>query len=424
MRRAGGITRHLATSVSAILILHSPGLGRGESSPRAVGMGGAYTAMARYIEAPYWNPANLGLSDSNGLSIGLLNAGVDLKNNSFSLADYNRYNGQFLSDGDKERIILSIPGDGLSADLLAEASMLNFSKAGFALTCKGYGASNASLHRDPIELLFYGNAGTEEVPLAGAHSEGFGVVDMAASHGRPLMTWMGGEFAVGASLHYLKGLAYEKIVESAGRVVTTDSGLVGNGTLRVITARGGSGFAADIGLAVRFEEKWYFSAAWQNFYSKVRWNRDSREHLFSFDMELATLEDLTDNALSDSLLSSSDTSYAVSSFSSTMPPVVRLGLAREYDKTTWTIDWIQGLEDRPGQGVNPRISAGFEYRHFRFLPLRTGFGFGGGQGSAYSFGFGVHREPFRFDMGLASFGTLWPSNAKGLKLSLGMGLYF
>jgi hypothetical protein len=424
MVRARRITGLLATGAVATLLFYVRGFCWGESNPRAVGMGGAYTAMARNVEAPYWNPANLGLADSTEISVGLLNAGVDLKNNSFSLADYNRYNGRFLSDGDKENIILSIPGDGLSMDILAEASVLNFAMAGFAFTCKGYGASNADLHRDPIELLFYGNAGTREVSLTGAHSEGFGVIDVAASHGRSLMTWRGGELAIGASLHYLKGLAYEKIVESEGRVVTTDSGLVGNGALRVITARGGSGFAADIGLAVRFEGKWYFSAAWQNLYSKVSWNQDNREHLFFFDMELATLEDLTDSALRDSLLDSSDTSYAVSNFSSTMPPAVRLGLAREYDDMAWSVDWIQGLADRPGQGVNPRISAGFEYRHFSFLPLRTGFGFGGGQGSVYSLGFGLHSGPFRFDLGAAGSGTPWPSNTKGLKLSVGMGLFF
>jgi hypothetical protein len=424
MRRTIRITGLLATSLAGLLLLSSPAFGWGESSPRAIGMGGAYTALARNIEAPYWNPANLGLSNGNGLSLNIANAGVDLKNNSFSLSDYNKYNGQFLNDDDKENIMSSIPGDGLSLDLLAEVSALNFSIAGFALTCKGYGASNANMDRDPIELLFYGNAVMREVSLAGTRSEAFGIIDVAASYGRPLLTWQGGEFAAGASLHYLRGLAYEKVVESEGGVVTTDSGFVGSGTLRMVTAMGGHGLAADIGLAVRFEENWYFSAAWQNLYSKMSWNHDNEEHLFMFDMEPVTVEAMADSALSDSLVTSSDTSYAIGSFSSNMPPVIKLGLAREYDKMTWSVDWIQGLADRPGQGVNPRIAGGFEYRPLRFLPLRTGFGFGGGQGSVYSFGFGLHFVPFNFDLGLASFGTPWPASTKGLKLGVGMGLYF
>ena len=417
MKRMRRITRLLAFTFAASVLLVCQAFGWGESSPRAIGMGGAYTALARDIESPYWNPANLGFSDGNRLSLNIANAGVDLKNNSFSLSDYKKYNGQFLNDDDKNNIMSSIPADGLSLDLLAEASALNFSIAGFALTCKGYGASNVNLDRDPFELLFYGNTVLKEVSLSGTQSEAFGVIDAAASYGRPLLKWPGGEFAAGASLHYLRGLAYEKIVESEGGVVTTDSGFVGSGTLRMVTAMGGNGFSTDIGLAVRFEDNWYFSAAWQNIYSKMSWNHDNKEHLFSFDMDSVTVETMADSALS-------DTSYAAGGFSSTMPPVIRLGLARKYQKMTWSVDWIQGLADRPGQGVNPRISAGFEYLPLKFLSLRTGFGFGGGQGSVYSFGFGLDFDPFEFDLGMASSGTPWPAYSKGAKLAVGMGLYF
>lgn len=421
MRRTA---RLLAFTFSASMLLVCQALGWGESSPRAVGMGGAYTALARNIECPYWNPANLGIAKSKGLSLNIANAGIDLKNNSFSLSDYNKYNGRFLNDDDKDNLMSSIPADGLSLDLLAEASALNFSIAGFALTCKGYGASNASLDRDPIELLFYGNAVMREVSLEGTHSEAFGMIDVAASYGRPLLEWPGGEFAVGASLHYLRGLAYEKIAESEGGVVTTDSGFVGSGLIRMITSRGGFGFAGDIGLAVRFEDNWYFSAAWQNLYSKVKWNRDNEERLFTFEMDNVTVEAMADSTLSDSLVTTDEIRYAVDDFSSTLPPVIKLGLAKEYDRMTWSVDWVQGLADRPGQGVNPRISAGFEYLPLKFLPLRTGFGFGGGQGSVYSFGFGLHFVPFNFDLGLAGLGTPWPAYTKGVKLAVGMGLYF
>jgi hypothetical protein len=424
MRCTNRITRLLVTGATGSLLLVYQAFAWGESSPRAVGMGGAYTALACNIEAPYWNPANLGLARSKGLSLNIANAGLDLKNNSFSFSDYNKYNGQFLNDDDKDNIMSSIPGDGLSLDLLAEASALNFSIAGFALTCKGYGASNANLDRDPIELLFYGNAVMREVSLEGTHSEAFGIIDVAASYGRPLLEWPGGEFAVGANLHYLRGLAYEKIVESEGGVVTTDSGFVGSGSIRMITARGGFGFAGDIGLAVRFEENWYFSASWQNLYSKMNWNKKNKARLYSFEMDHVTVEAMADSALSDSLVTTDETTCDIDGFSSTLPPVIKLGLARQYDKMTWSIDWVQGLADRPGQGVNPRIAAGFEYLLLRFLPLRSGFGFGGGQGSIYSIGFGLHFEPFNFDLGLASSGTPWPAYSKGAKLAVGMGLYF
>lgn len=414
----------LWSSILIWLLTFSIALGWGESSPRAVAMGGAYTALARNIEAPYWNPANLGLSDGKSFSINLFNIGVGVKNNSFSLSAYDKYNGKFLTDGDKQDILNSIPADGLSLDLLAEVSVLNFSVSNFAVTYKGYAASSINLDRDPFELLLYGNAVMREVSFSNSRSEGYGIGDASLSYGRAIQKWQGGEFAVGASFHYLRGLAYQKILESDGGIVTTDTGFVGSGSMLMRTALGGSGYATDLGLSVRFEENWYFSAAWQNAFSKLTWNNETEEMLFTFDMQPITIEAMADSAESDSLVTSSDTTYSVDSFGSTLPSVFKLGLARKYHNMIWSVDWAQGFSDRPGLGVNPRISAGFEYKPIGFLPLRTGFGFGGDQGTVYSFGFGLHFGPFNFDLGLANSGSPLPSHTKGAKVALGMGLYF
>jgi len=401
-----------------------PAFGWGESNPRAIAMGGAYTALARNLEAPYWNPANLGLSDGKGFSINLFNVGIGLRNNSFTLSDYNKYSGKFLTDGDKENIINSIPSDGLSLDVLAEASLLNFSVGNFAATYKAYAASKANLDRDPFELLFYGNAVMRDVSLSNTRSEGYGIGDAALSYGQAIMQWNGGEFTVGGSAHYLRGIAYQKILESQGGVSTTDTGFVGSGSMTMRTALGGSGYAIDMGLAVRFLESWYFSAAWQNAYSKLIWNTDTEETYFMFDMQPITIESASDSTMSDSLVTSSDTTYSVESFSSDLPSVVKLGLARQYKKLTWSIDWSQALTIRPGQGINPRIAAGLEYRFISQLPLRAGMALGGNLGSTYSFGFGLHFGPFNFDLGVANSGSPIPTDTKGAQLALGMGLLF
>jgi len=398
--------------------------GWGESNPRAIGMGGAYTALARDLEAPYWNPANLGLSEHRSFTINLFDVGLGLRNNSFSLADYNKYNGKFLTDEDKDDIINSIPADGLTLDVLAEASALNFSVGNFAATYKGYAASNVNFDRDPLELLLYGNAVTREVSLANTFSEGYGIGDAALSYGRAIDSWEGGEFAVGGSAHYLRGIAYQKIIESEGGVVTTDTGFVGSGSMTMRTALGGSGLAFDMGLSVRFDESWYFSAVWQNAYSKLVWNADPEEMYFTFDMQPVTVEAASDSTISDSLVTSSDTTYSVDSFSSDLPSMVKLGLARQYRKLTWSLEWSQALATRPGQGINPRMAAGVEYRPLKYLPLRAGMALGGNRGSIYSFGLGLHLGPFNFDLGMANYGTPIPTNTKGAQLAVGMGLYF
>jgi hypothetical protein len=409
-----------------LILLLSGGLawGRGISNARALGMGGSYTALARGIEAPYWNPANLGLSEDNGLTIGLFGVGAGLKNNSFTLADYNKYNGQFLTDGDKEYILSSIPADGLRLDAIAEASALNFSFGNFALVSKGYGASSINIDRDPLELIFYGNADVNEVSLDNTYGEGYGMADIAGSYGYSVMRWEGGEFAVGGSLHYLRGFVYQKIVESEGSISTTDTGFVGDAHMSILSSKGGGGFAADLGVAVSFDHTWHFSAAWQNAFSRMSWNKDNEMKIYTFDMQPITASEFADSVASDSLISSSDTTVAADAITSDLPSTMKLGLTKEYNQFLFSFDWEQALETRPGTGVNPRIAAGVEYKPLNFLPLRAGMSTGGRQGSLYSFGLGLHFGPYHFDMAVANSGSPWPTNTKGARFALGMGLYF
>jgi hypothetical protein len=393
-------------------------------NPRAIGMGGAYSALARDYDAPLWNPANLGLSDGRNMALGFFNAGVNIRNNSLSLEQYNKYTGQFLDDDDKEDIVNSMPEQGVVLDIGAEASALNFSMGNFAINTRVSGFSSMNMGKDAMKLLLLGNAVMREVDLANCRGESFAVGDLTLSFARALHSWREGEISIGASLHYLKGLAYGRVVEADGAVVATDFGFAGSGFLKMRSALGGTGYATDIGVAMKFRDDWYFSAAWHNLLSKVRWNSDTEEHVLSFDMQPITVEDFMYEGRSDSLVASSDTSYSIGSFGSKMTPALILGIARNFRKVTWTLDWQQTLFNGPGMGVAPRFASGIEYRIWDFLPLRTGMATGGEQGTWFSLGFGFKGGLVTFDFGAANAGTPLPANSKGFRLAMSMGLIF
>ena len=97
------------------------------SNARSVGMGGASIGLARGVDAPIWNPANLGLPDNGRLSVNLVNMGVGIYNNSFTLQQYNTYNGAHWDENDIENILNSIPADGMEISLTGNCQVMRFS---------------------------------------------------------------------------------------------------------------------------------------------------------------------------------------------------------------------------------------------------------------------------------------------------------
>ena len=412
------------TTLSILLLSVSPIFAWGQSHPRAMGMAGAYTALGNGFEATAYNPANLGLSNNRSFSLDLVGFGLSLKNNSFSLADYNKYTGQFLDNDDKQDILNRIPSEGLKLNLLTEANAMSFSVNRVALSFRTLGASKLNLDKDPFELFLYGNAVKSEVNLSDTKGEAYAIGDAALSYGHPLKKWDRGEFAIGATAHFFYGAAYQKIIRAEGGVYTTDDGFEGDGTMLIKSCLGGQGYGLDLGAAMIFEQNWVFSASWQNVYSNINWNGDPEEILYTFEMtEPINFDNMSDDD-SDSLVESNDTTYDVEAFSTKLPSVLKLGLARTYKNMVWSVDWEQGLDYSASQGVTPRISAGLEYSPLSFIPLRVGTSFGGDLGNRFSTGFGLYMGPYKIDFAVANNGSFDPNSTKGLDFGFAMGLKF
>ena len=81
----------------------------GLSSARAVAMGGAHMGLAKGVYAPLYNPGNIGITDFRQKGLELASAGAEIRNNSFTLKDYNQYTGAILTEDDKSSILGKIP---------------------------------------------------------------------------------------------------------------------------------------------------------------------------------------------------------------------------------------------------------------------------------------------------------------------------
>lgn len=404
------ITGLLAASASA----------GGLSSARAVGMGDAQIGLAKGVYAPLYNPANIALSGYGQPGVELIGVGAEIFNNSFSLSDYNNYSGAILNDNDKSAFLGKIPSGGLRLSVRAQASALNISLGSFVISVNGVAASEINLSKDVIELLINGNQLNDTISLNEMYSEAIAYATVGLSTAKTLYKSGTRQLTVGATYKYIKGLAYEDIVSIEGEASTTMSGFSGNGAVVARTATGGTGYAIDIGAALKLSDDHTIGISFSNFLNSITWDNKTEEHYYSFQIDTVTI----DNMDNDSIVVSDDYSQSIGSFKSRIPTTMRIGIANISGKFLWAIDWEQGFKLGAGVSSKPRLSFGGQYKLIGFLPLRAGFSMGGGRGSTMSFGSGLDLSLFYLDVAVTNHGSISSASSKGLHMAVSTGLKF
>ena len=409
---------YIYTAILALLALTASA--GGLSSARAVGMGEAYMGLAKGVRAPLYNPANMSLSGYSESGIEIIGIGAEVSNNSFSINDYNNYTGAILTTEDKADILSKIPDDGWRMDARVQASAMSISFGSFAITTEGYAASNVDLGKDIFDLLLNGNAIGDTISLDGTYGDGFSYGSVGLSFGKSIYKSGTRQLALGTTIKYVRGIAISQIMEIQGEAATLITGFAGSGTVRARTATGGSGYAVDLGAALKLSDNYTIGASISNFMSSLTWNKDTEEHYLHYEMDTTTVDNMED----DSVVVTDDYTEAIGSFKSDLPSVLRIGIANISGKFKWAFDWEQGFRSSAGASTSPRVMGGIEWRLINFLPLRAGYATGGGRGSAVSFGSGLDFGFFYIDGAVTNHGTITSGSSKGLHLAFSSGLKF
>lgn len=367
---------------------------RGLSNARSVAMGGAYTALARGVESPTWNPANLGLKAHKVYRLNLFSFGLGIHNNSFSKKQYNLYNGAFLTEQDKVDILNSIPDNGLAFDINSEVQALGLSFGSFALTSSGYAVSDFSLSKDIADILLNGNDFNRTYDLGNSSGEGYVISSFALSKAFtfPLKAFQ--QFSVGFSAKYLVGFAYGNVKEATSTFTTDVDGIHGAGRLVLDRSFGGSGFGLDLGAAAKLNRNLTASFGLSNVFGKINWSNETKRTTFTFSADSVSVQRIADTDL-DSVIVNDEETVDIDGFSTNLPKQMRLGLSHSSKKLTLAFDYTQGLSAGPGVSTKPRLAFGSELKVISFLPLRAGIAFGGDNGVSTGAGFGL-------DLGLSS----------------------
>jgi len=246
-----------------------------------------------------------------------------------------------------------------------------------------------------------------------------GYATIGLSYGKPVYTAGTRQLALGATFNYIRGFGIERVVRSEGLAATGETGFYGSGDFAAQTAQGGSGYSVNIGAALQVNDVYTTGVRISNVLSNIHWTDTPEEHGFFFSFDTMTVANMDDD-----YVVTEDYSKDIGSFSTKLPAVMNLGVARTTKQLQLALDWEQGFSHRAGASTRPRISTGAEWSLISFLPLRAGFSTGGNRNTAFSYGTGLHLVGFHLDVAGLTGSSFTPGSAKGTSFAVSCGLDF
>ncbi|MFH1940882.1 MAG: DUF5723 family protein [bacterium] len=408
----------------------------GQLTARGLGMGGAYTALARGVHAPLWNPANLGLPDNPSFSFTGISLAAGFSNNSITKEMYDRYNGTHLTTYDAEDILKHIPEDGFGLDMEATLSTLCFSVDRFALTMSVMGGHYLQLDKDCFDILLVGTKIGKTYSLKKAANEWFAVGLLGLSWGHPVKLFFTDHFAIGGTINILYGGVYGCVNKAEFSLISKTSGFDVDGNLKYTNALGNLGWGADVGIAAQFGKRnrrigngwinvgqiWTVSLGLANVLGGISWSKKIESNLMFISGDSLNIIRVLDTSDLNSVISDSSWMIEGQRFSTKLPTMLRLGCTYEQGSLIMTVDYCQGFRNGALSSTRPQFALGAEWRWLKWLPLRMGVILGGRPGFGTSFGFGIRPGSFVLDFGVLNYGYVSVQSSKGFVLALELGM--
>lgn len=358
-------------------------LAQDESDARAMGMGGAQTALARSTEAYLWNPANLGLQDQGTGKIAIAGAsGFQAGTNTFSVVDYFVYNGSKIKTEDWEDILDKIHNEDFvnaNIDFQWQFFSVRYLNYAFSLSKQSNGA--ARVPREFFDIGFKATTdvfeiGEEQINLtARGRNDEFLVWNF--SGGFSLNRFFGEyvkDASAGLTLKYLNGLQSHDL-RKARAVIEESDGIRSSGLYRYFESDGGNGFAMDLGLVTKISSKWTVGMSFQNLFNSISWSSKSKRHDGFYIVDGDDGNSLIENFFEDN----KDSTTHVDSYSTNLPVILRIGTNyRVRYGLNVTADYEVFMTDPYQMEPEPRLGTGIEYWAQDFVAVRGGMTVGGG----------------------------------------------
>lgn len=254
----------LAASLGAV-----PATAQVPLTPRALGMAGAYTAVARGNETIFLNPANLGLSGNPSWSFAVPQialSGSMLGPSFGDLGDIQNYDD--MDPARRDEILATIPASGTEVRYDLRLPVAAFQNGHFALGVAYGSVGGHTMGKDLVELVFDGyEDGRTDYDVGDTRGSRASFWDFAAAYGRkigPVSFGVAGHYIHGGSI--LRSRLAEPRIDLDRRDIEID--------YLAVYAKGGRGYGVDVGAAYEPLPSITISGAISNLWSKMEWSEE------------------------------------------------------------------------------------------------------------------------------------------------------
>ena len=344
----------------------------------------------------------------------IASASFNVGSNSITFADYSMYNGKFLSEAAKRDLLGSVPAGGLSLCSSAEAGGGGLVRDRVGFTVRVRAGESLTLPKDVLDLVLLGNETGRTYDLEGAEGEALAVGELGISCSKGL-TWLGRDITLGGAVKMLKGLAYGGIVQADGSLHSGDRLIDGDGRIALRTARGGIGYAIDMGVAHKTHSDMVISIYITDLASLVRWNSGCREEIntFLFDNVSLGTED------PDSLIKTDNLSREIPGFTSHLAPRLDLAVATCWHGYDLAATYRQALRSGALASDKPAFSVAGARDLTSWAALGCSVGWDGMTGMTEGLSVSLGKRT-RFELGASVSPSPLRSSLKGLSLDLSL----
>ncbi len=427
--------------------------------PRAKGLGGAYSTIAKGYKCAAYNPAGLAFPGEyrNYYEIGGWSKFAT--NNFYSLAINGKYGGKDLTANNGElqsEFIDDLPLKGWQINFGQNfpLPLLNFSIGNKAFTTNLLYIGDYYVDRPTLDLVF-GNFQKGKKYDINLRLESMMAAEYGFSMGIPY-----NNLALGFTLKYIQGLGYYGVdpSRSGGYIIadTTNFVLDGSGDLYFRTSNLGRGFSADFGFMTKDVFGTDISIAIKNIGAKIEWNKQNLTpgkmgeralefmgnqfktwntdvqlpmsgEIFKYSFHMDNVNDAEqngffqgDSSYKDYFTSSSEIIDSSIAFTTKLPIIIQIGFARNFsDDLLIVMDFTTSFEDKLNYWKGWRSALGAEYSYFPKFPLRMGMAVGGLSDWEIDLGSGFQFGPVQLDWAVGFYDGIWLHTLKGYSFSIG-----